>query len=560
VDSLGNIEDITKRESYVFGSFARHENKFSCGLAAKYKCMEILIKNGVVFDGSGKKGEKTDVLIKGGVIVSIGNFKDKKAEIVIDASDSYITPGFIDINSDSDHYLTIFTEPTQISLLKQGITTILGGNCGSSLAPLIKGDLVSIRKWANPNQINVDWTSFGEFLENLSRFKLGVNFGSLVGHSTVRRGLIGEEFRDLTEEELQQMKHLMEKSLEEGAFGISTGLSYSHSRITPPYEIEELLKILGKYDALYATHLRSEEEGLVASIAEIDDIVSELKIKGRPKIEISHFKAYEGLLDDLNLGLKIINSLKEKGADINFDVYPYETIAGPLYLYLPSWAIYGGFELMVKNITDKMVRPRIIKDLKEKKYQYNRIIVAEMSGTPSFIGKNIQELAKTRGISPEEMLLETLKIGGGRVIVFENKLSSEETIALLKHPLSIIATNGPGRNYARVPEVLPHPRSFGAFPKFLSLARDKKIMDWPEAIKKITYLAAQKIGLKKRGLIKKGYFADIVVFNPKQINSMADCRNPYLEPEGIEFVIVNGELAVDHSRFTGVLAGQIFKR
>jgi len=520
--------------------------------------MAILIKNGIVFDGSGSKGERADVLIEKDKIIAIGALAKKKADTIIDANGLYLAPGFIDINSDSDHYLTIFTQASQTSLLKQGITTILVGNCGSSLAPLIKGNLISIRKWADPNQVNVNWQSFGEFLEKLSQFKIGVNFGTLVGHSTIRRGLIGEEFRDLTDDELKQMKYLVEESLAEGAFGVSTGLSFSHSRITPPYEILEILKIVEKYDALYATHLRSEKEGLVAAVAEIEDLVAELK--NVPRLEISHLKAYQGLEDDLNQSLTIINDLKNKDVDVNFDLYPYTTTASPLYTYLPSWAIYGGLELMVKNINDQLVHRRILEEVKKQKHNFSKIIVAEVAKLPDFIAKTIEELAKNRNISSEEMFLEILRLAGGRATVFEDNLSGAGTESLLGHPLALVATNGPGRDESRNPESLAHPRSFGAFPRFLGLVRDKKLMSWSEAIKKITSEPAQKIGLHKRGLIKKGYFADLVVFNTQIVNSLASYQNPYLEPEGIAFVILNGQIVINQSRWTNVLAGQIFKR
>lgn len=520
--------------------------------------MAILIKNGSIFDGSGQKGERTDVLIEGDKISAIGALAKKKVETIIDASGLYLTPGFIDINSDSDHYLTIFTQPNQSSLLEQGITTILTGNCGSSLAPLVKGNLISIRKWSDSDQINIDWQSFGDFLEKLSRFKIGVNFGTLIGHSTIRRGIVGEEFRDLTDSELRKMKYLVEKSLAEGAFGVSTGLGYSHSRITPQYEILEIAKIIEKYNGLYATHLRSEKEGLLAAIAELEDLVSEFK--NFPKIEISHLKAYAGSEDDLNQSLKLINDLKNHGVDINFDVYPYQTTANPLYTYLPTWAVYGGMELMIKNISNRTVRQRVIKELKERPYNFSKIIVAEASKFPSFVGKSIAELATKRNIDFEEMLLDILVFSGGRATVFEDNLSENGVEALLKNPLSLIATNGPGFNNAQNDSFLAHQRSFGAFPKFLGLVRDKKLMSWPEAIRKITSEPAKKIGLRKRGLIKKGYFADLVVLNPDTINSGATLRNPYLRPEGIKFVILNGQLVVKESLTTGVLAGQIFKR
>ncbi len=524
----------------------------------KYQSMAILIKNGSVFDGSGKKGERTDVLIENDKISAIGALAKKKAETIIDASGLYVVPGFIDINSDSDHYLTIFTQPGQSSLLEQGITTVLAGNCGSSLAPLIRGNLISIRKWSDPDQINIDWQSFGEFLEKLSRFQIGVNFGTLIGHSTIRRGIIGEEFRDLTDSEFKKMMYLVEKSLAEGAFGVSTGLNYSHSRITPQYEILEIAKIIKKYGGLYATHLRSEKEGVLAAIAELEDLVSEYR--NFPKVEISHLKAFAGLEDDLNQGLKIIEDLKNLNIDIGFDVYPYQTTANPLYTYLPPWAVYGGMELMIKNISNHSVRQRIIKELKERKYDFSKIIVAEALKIPSFTGKSISDLATKRNIDSEEMLLEVLTLAGGRVTVFEDNLSEVGVEALLKNPLSVVATNGPGFDNNQAGDSLAHPRSFGAFPRFLGLIREKKLMSWPEAIKKITSGPAQKIGLRKRGSIKKGYFADLVIFNPDLVNSSATLINPYLQPEGIKFVFLNGKLVVENSRFNGVLAGQIFKR
>jgi len=521
--------------------------------------MDILIKNGLIIDGSGKEGERKDVWIKNGEISKIGNFKNKKAEVMIDASDSIVAPGFIDINNDSDHCLSIFTQPEQESLLKQGITTIIGGNCGSSLAPLIRGDLKSIRKWTDINQINIDWQSVAEFLDKISQKKLGVNFGTLIGHATVRRGIIGDDLRDLTEKELEQMKYVIEQGLAEGAFGVSTGLSFSHARLTPFNEILEILKIVKKYNVLYATHLRSEKENLLSAISELEDLAAHLNYQ-MPKIEISHLKAYRGWEEELNLSLAVIQGLKEKGVDINFDVYPYTAIAGPLYLYLPDWAIKGGLEDMMKNIKNDSSRKRIVEDLKKKKYDYSFMIVSEMPKTLAFVGKSVYELARMRMISPEEMMMEIMRAGEGRVTVTDQCLSRMPTYWLMKNSLSIIASNGEGLNYAnKKPNFLPHPRSFGAFPKFLAEVNDKKLMDWPEAIRKITLEPARKLGIKNRGMIKKGFLADLVVFNPQTINSSASIESPYQEPVGIEFVIINGELVVNKSRFTGIKAGKILK-
>lgn len=195
----------------------------------------LLIKNVRVVDGAGKEPYKADVIVRGEYISAIGNFSGKNFSKIINGNGAYLAPGFIDVNSDSDHYLTLFTNPEQQDFLQQGVTTIVGGNCGSSLAPLIKGDLRSIRKWTDTNLVNVGWRSMAEFLAILEKKRMGVNFGTLVGHSTIRRAIIGDDIRDMTDEEMAIFKMVLRLALKEGAFGLSSGLGYIHSRLTPYY-------------------------------------------------------------------------------------------------------------------------------------------------------------------------------------------------------------------------------------------------------------------------------------------------------------------------------------
>ncbi len=520
----------------------------------------VLIKNGIVFDGSGKEGEKKDVLIKDDKIDSLGDFKRKKADIVIDASGLFVCPGFVDINSDSDHQFTIFTEPLQESLLKQGITSIIGGNCGSSLAPISAGDLKSIGKWVDITKINIDWGAIEEFLSRLEQLELGINFGTLIGHSTVRRGVIGEELRDLNDEEFAQMKFLIERGLSNGAFGVSTGLEYSHSRIAPQIEIAEILKILKRFNALYSTHLRSQKEGLFASIVEIEELIEMIKAENCPRIQISHLKSYQELEDELDLGLGIINRLSESGIDINFDVYPYSTAGAVLYSYLPDWATRGGFKRLVSNIGNKSIRKLIASELAKKNIDYSKIIISEANNMPFSSGKTISELSKSWQMPNEEVILEILYFARGRAMVFEKVLSWEGTKDLLKNPKSFITTNDAGKRIERRSEVWPHPRAFGSFPKFLGLVKDKKIVSWSEAIRKLTNSPSIKIGLENRGLIKEGYFADITIFDSKNINSLASVENPYLETKGIEYVLVNGRVAVDKGKLSSVFNGRVLRK
>jgi N-acyl-D-amino-acid deacylase len=521
---------------------------------------KILIKNGIVFDGSGNKEEQKDILIKNNIIDSIGNFKGKKADVVIDASGLFVCPGFVDINSDSDHQFTIFTEPLQEGLLKQGITSIIGGNCGSSLAPISAGDLRSIGKWVDISKVNVDWGAVEEFLTRLERVELGLNFGTLIGHSTIRRGVIGEELRDLSDDEFSQMKFLIERGLSNGAFGLSTGLEYSHSRIAPQIEIAEIVKIVKRFNALYATHLRSQKEGLFASIVEIEDLIEMIGIENIPKIEISHLKSYQGLEEELDLGLGVINRLAKSGVDINFDVYPYSTAGAILYSYLPHWATRGGFDRLVKNIGNKSIRKLIVNELSKKKIDYSKIVISEANNMPFSAGKTISQLSKKWEMPNEEVILEILYFARGRATVFEKVLSWRGTIDLLKNPLCFLTTNDAGKRIEKKSESWPHPRAFGSFPKFLGLVRDNKIISWSEAIKKITSSPSLKLGLENRGLIKEGYFADITIFDSKNINSLASVENPHSETKGIEYVLVNGKIAVEKGKLSGIANGKVLRK
>lgn len=520
----------------------------------------IIIKNGTVFDGSGSEGEQKDILIKEDRIVGIGDYKSKSANMIIDAKDSFVCPGFIDINNDSDHQLTLFTHPEQTSLVKQGITTVIGGNCGSSLAPISAGDLRSIRKWADINTINVDWGTVGELLDCLNNLKIGINFGTLIGHSTVRRGVIGEEMRDLADDEMEQMKFLIQKGLIDGAFGLSTGLEYSHSQLVPQYEILELIKTIKGFNGLYATHLRSEREGLLAAIVEIDELVENVGVEKMPRVEISHLKSFIGIEDELNLGLGIINKLSKGGVDINFDVYPYDISGATLYSYLPSWASKGGFERLITNLKNPLIFKRIAEEVSKKKFNYSKIFISEAANLPFSSGQSLRSISDKRGVSPVDSLLEILILSGGRAMVLETCLSWQRTKDILANELSFITTNDSGKSYEKNDALWPHPRTFGAMPKFLGLVRDEKILSWEKAIYKITGGPAKKIGLKERGLIKENSFADITIFNPNKVNSTASLENPYITPTGIEFVIINGKMALNKDQTTNVLSGKVLRR
>lgn len=524
---------------------------------------DILIKNAIIIDGSKENKYQADVAISNGKIKKIKRGIDKnKTKKLINGEGLYLTPGFIDLNNHSDTYLTLFTVPSQESLLKQGITTILGGNCGSSLAPLVSADsLKAIQKWADTTQINLNWLTFEEFVNTLKKIKIGINFASLVGHSTLRRGLIGEEFRELKPREIKIMAEMLKTAMKQGAFGLSTGLVYSHAKMATIKEIIELAKIVKNFDGLYTTHVRGEAEELIPAIEETIEVAKKTGVN----TEILHLKAMgENHWPGMKKAIDMINDAHNKKANINFDVYPYTVTGSVLYILLPEWVAEGGKTQLLKRLKDPAIRTKIIREMHEKRtYEYNKVIIAMSPINKSFIGKKITEVAQAQEVGIEEAIINMLLISDGRISVFLDTLSEENVKMGIINPLGFIASDGVGydANYYHRKNDIVHPRCFGAFPRFLEKYVKKEfLISWEEAIYKITYGPAQKLGLKKRGLIKKGYWADIVLINPEKIADKSTFENPYQYPQGIEYVLVNGDIAIENNYYTGRKNGAILTK
>jgi len=438
----------------------------------------------------------------------------------------------------------------------------LGGNCGSSLAPLVEGRyIISIQKWADIQEVNVNWLSMEEFLDVLEAKKIGINFATLVGHSTLRRGLLGEEFRPLKPQEIKEMERMLKDALSQGAFGLSTGLVYSHAKVASTEEIIRLAKIVKKEKGVYTSHIRGEAEELIPAIKETLTIAKKSKVN----TEISHLKAMgEKNWNSFSEAIKLIEDARKQGLNLNFDVYPYTVSGSVLYILLPDWVAEGGKKKLIERLKDPSIKAKVVQEMQEKKpYEYDKVIIAISPADKTFIGKKITEIAQVQGVSVEEAIVNMLIASQGRVITFFKTLSEENVKMGLKHSLSFVASNGSGYDidyYTRKKELV-HPRCFGAFPRFLrKYVREEKLISWEEAIYKITGGPAEKIGLKKRGALKKGNFADITVFNPKTVIDKATFENPFQYPEGIDYVIVNGKIAVDKGKYTGEMAGRVLRK
>ncbi len=520
----------------------------------------MLIKNGTIIDGTSKARFRGDVRIEGERIKEVGNLNAQGKEQVIDAAENFVAPGFIDIINRSDVHFSIFERSGLRSLLTQGITTILGGSCGGSLAPLANNEAIrSIQKWHDVVSLNVNWETTHEFLAEVEKHKLSVNFATLTGHETLRRGVGTDHFKKFSDDKLRKMEYLLARSMDEGSFGLSTGLAYSHERIAPVEEIERLLKIAKNKGGIYATHLRDEGANLLSSVNETIEVSKKFDISSH----IFHFKALGGeAWGEFPRALEYVQRARENNINLTFDVYPYTKTASVLYLLLPDWASDGGKKELLKRLTDHNTRERIKKDLIIESKEIGEIVIARGDIDNTFIGKSLNDIAKTGGYSAIDALLNIILASEDRVNGFIPALDEKNVESGVKSNVGFIASDGAGYSIKdRKRGALVHPRSFGAFPRFLGkYIREKNLLSWEEAINKITLMPAEKIGLKKRGRIEKGYFADIVIFNPRTIQDKATFKNPFQYSRGMNYVLVNGGMALKQEKFQKKRYGRVLRK
>jgi len=534
--------------------------------------LDIIIRNGKVIDGGGKNLPQTsDVGIKDGEIIRIGNLEKEVGAKEIDAKGKYVVPGFIDINNHSDTSWTLFRYPDQQSMVMQGVTTIIGGNCGSSLAPILgEGSIKSLRKWISLRDVQIDWDRMGEFLSYLEDYRsLRVNFGTLVGHATLRRGLIGDNIRALSPEEIKVICREIERAFQEGAWGLSTGLAYTHTRTANEKEITACAEVVKYNDGLLTSHLRGESEKLVSSVKEMVSVAQKTGVN----LEISHLKAVGKKAWHLFArALSIINEAINAGANINFDVYPYTSSGPVLYTLLPDWVTEGGRENLLRILKDSKNRAKAVVEMKKDSLNYAQIVVASSPVSKLLVNKSITEIARMRsaepygterGSDPEEVIVDLALASEDQCSVIVKLLAEKNVTMALKNSHAIISSDGIG--YAKEEAAsgnIVHPRCFGTFPRFLSYyVKQKKIMSLPKAVHKITGMPAAKIGLRGRGQIKEGYKADLVVIDWKTIVDEASINAPYNYPKGIQYVVVNGELSVEEEQLVeGVRSGKVLRK
>lgn len=519
---------------------------------------DLIIKNGTIIDGIKDHSFKADLGISGEHIKTISNLRTAKSKSVIDASGRIISPGFIDIHSHTD--LELLANPKAESKIRQGVTTELSGNCGGSAFPLKKPLSGYEKRIAESLKLNIDWTILEEYHSRLARQGIAVNHATLVGHGTLRSFVMGEENREPNKKEIGLMKKLVAEAMEQGAFGLSTGLEYTPSGFAEPEEVIELCKVVAKYRGFYATHIRSEDQQVMEAVAESIYIAEKAELP----LQISHLKA-AGTINwwKMPMMIDLIERAEKRSLSITADRYPYTAYSTGLSVFFPQWALDGGADRFVERLKNKDLRQRLRTETlaKLKGYSWEDLIIVDVhvDKNKGLIGKNISEAAAESKQDPYEFLCDLLIEEGGDVSHIGFGMSDENTELVLRHPLVMMGSDGSAlAPYGPLSRGVPHPRNYGAFPRFLGLyVREKKIISLPEAIKKITSMPAAKIGLQNRGSIKENNFADLVIFDPQTIADKATYTKPEQYPLGIDYVMVNGKIVVDHGKHSGELPGKV---
>jgi len=494
---------------------------------------DIKIINGQVFDGSGNSAINCDIGINDFIITNMGELSGKSAQTTIDAAGMAVCPGFIDTHSHSDTYLLI--EPSAASKIYQGITTEICGNCGASAAPL-NGSYKMPSDWLDKVYAK-PWKTVADYRERYAEAQPAINIALLVGHNTLHAGICGYEPRAATPDEMRHMKSELEKALDEGAIGLSSGLAYPPGSAVPREEIIELCEVVARQGGLYTTHMRSESGELLEAIDEAIDIAE----RAGARLQISHLKASgQSNWDKIDAAFEKIRSA-QKRIPIGSDRYPYTAGCTDLDILLPQWATYGGRDAILARLRDPDTRKKLRAGFDDQPADYWDNVMVGSTQYEAFKGKYLPEVAESLGMATVDAFLhlidtDDLKTGG---IFFS--MSEDNLWRVLAEPYVSLGSDGSMRApWGPLSKDHPHPRAYGSHTKFLRAALDGKTVPLAEAIYKMTGLPAEQFGLKKRGLLKEGYAADILVFDPAAIRENTTYAHPHQLSDGMRHVIVNG--------------------
>jgi len=524
---------------------------------------DIVISSGRVLDGTGNPWFKADIGISRGRIVAIGDLQSEKAETRIDAKNLVVAPGFIDMHSHSDDALLV--NPKAESKIRQGVTTEVIGNCGDSGAPIDETIRKEMEKTAAAligAGVKIDYSTLEEYARKLLRQGISVNVVPLVGHGNLRKMVVGYENRPPTKAELERMKRILAEAMKQGAFGMSAGLIYPPGSYAKTPELIELAKVAASFHGIYTSHIRNEGEKLLDAVREAIIIGREAKIP----VEISHHKVGgKENWGKVRQARVLMEDARKEGIEVTCDVYPYVASSFGLVNMLPQWAHEGGPEKIIQRLRNPQIKNRMKKDMLKgalSSAHWNRTMMAHCPKHKEYQGRFVAEIAKTKREDPFEFAFSLLIEEKLAVSVVRFGMCEEDVEYVLQYPNAMVGSDGSAlAPYGPLGKGHPHPRNYGTFTRVLGhYSRTRGIITLQEAVRKMTSLPAQKLGLRDRGVIRLGAWADLVVFNPETVIDVATYADPKRYPKGIDYVIVNGVLTVSKGRHTGARAGKVLKR
>ena len=532
-------------------------------LAVSQQQFDVIIRGGTVYDGSGRTPVKADVGIKGDRIAAVGNLSRAMAPTIVDAKGLAVAPGFINMLSHSE--TSWFVDYRSMSELLQGVTTQIFGE--GSMGPLSDEMKQRRRGSQGDARFNVEWTTLAEYLNVLEKHGISQNVASFIGAGTIRENVIGLEDKPPTPAQLDQMRELVRRDMEAGALGITTALIYPPAFFAKTEELIELCKVAAKYKGKYTAHMRSEADQLIEAVQETIRISREA---GLPA-EIYHLKAAgEANWPKMDQVIKIIEDARKKGVKITADMYTYPAGGTGLNSTLPPWVYEGGADAAYKRLQDPATRQKIAEAVRTPTNEWENLYL--LSGSPERIllasfrsdnlkpltGKTLGEVAKMRGKDPVETIMDLLLEDRSRIGTIYFLMSEDNIKKQIRLPwvsfgsdAASIATEGVFLRSAA------HPRTYGNFSRLLGrYVRDEKVISLTEAVRKLTSLPATNLGLKDRGFLKPGMFADVVIFDPQKIGDRSTFENPHQYSVGVRDVFVNGTQVLRNGEHTGTKPGR----
>lgn len=528
---------------------------------------DIVIINGHIIDGTGSPWYSGDVGIRTGHVVAIGNLSGAKRTRTIDAQGKVVAPGFIDMLGQSE--LTILVDHRLPSKIYQGITTEITGE-GGSVAPLNDAIISADRAEYEHYHLTPDWRTLRQYFARLEKQGMGINLATFVGATQVRRMVLGDDDKQPTTAQLEQMKELVRKGMREGAVGVSTSLEYPPAPYAKTEELIALAAEASKFGGIYATHMRSEGSAIFPSIDEALRIGGEAHIP----VEIWHIKVAGkenwGRMPEV---VAKINAARAAGIDVTADTYAYPAWANGLSAFIPPWAHDGGKVRLVERLKDSATRARIRKDMltpsEEWDNEWEEIpgpesILIGVAHNPELVplqGKTIAEVAKMWNKDPMDTIFDLLIADNTLTEVAVFGMAEPDIALALEQPWVAINNDSSGTS----PDGLlgqehPHPRAYGTFPRILrKYVREEKKLSLEEAIRKFSAMPAQRMRLTDRGVLKAGMWADVVIFDPATIHDVATFEKPNQLSEGMEYVLVNGIPVIDQGKMTGTHPGKVLR-